>query len=104
MENKLLKNKSNIFWIILVLVSLVFVYNNYQKKNSWTLMVCETKMSNNVECDDLSYEIPGFKSEKECLLEGASKFSKEGFECGKGCKKDGILNICSVICNKAGCN
>ena len=31
-------------------------------------------------------------------------FSKEGFECGKGCKKDGTLNICSIICNKAGCN
>src|SRR5215831_11915213 len=24
---------------------------------------------------------------KECMLEGASKFSREGFECGKNCKK-----------------
>lgn len=98
------KNKSMIFWIAIFGIVIFFAYQNYQKKNSWTLMVCQNKMPNNIECNDLSYEIPGFKSEKECLLEGASKFSKEGFECGKSCKKEGDLNVCSIICNKSGCS
>lgn len=72
--------------------------------SSWTLMVCKTKMENGVECFDNSYEIPGFKSAKECLLEGTSRFSKEGFECGRNCKKDYGLNVCSEVCNKSGCS
>ena len=90
--------------IIIASIILFFGYKYYKNKNSWTLLVCESLMSNGVECYDMSYEIPGFKSEKDCLLEGAEKFSKEGFECGKGCEKKGELNVCSVICNKNGCN
>ncbi|MFC1638169.1 hypothetical protein ACFL2R_01985, partial [Patescibacteria group bacterium] len=72
-------------------------------KNSWTLLVCDSKMSNGVECYDISYEISGFKTQKECLLEGVDRFSKEGFECGKGCRNKNGLNVCSEICNKSGC-
>lgn len=99
-----MKNIIKILLIGLLIFLAVSSYKSYQKKNSWTLLVCKSTMSNGTECNDISYEIPNFKSEKECLLEGADRFSKEGFECGKGCKKDAGLNICSVICNKAGCN
>lgn len=98
-----MKNIIKFLVAIFILSLIIFAFRYYQNKNSWTLLVCASKMANNIECDDISYQIPDFKSEKECLLEGASKFSKEGFECGKGCKKDGELNICSVICNKSGC-
>lgn len=71
--------------------------------DKWTLMVCETKL-NDVECYDTSYEIPGFKSAKDCLLEGAARFAKPGFECGSNCKKSEYgLNVCKDICNAAGC-
>lgn len=70
----------------------------------WTLMVCETRMENGVDCFENSYEIPGFNSAKECLLEGTSRFSREGFECGKDCRKDGSLNICQEVCNARGCS
>lgn len=99
-----MKNIIKILLILSFLFLAVSGYKSYQKKNSWTLLVCKNTMPNGVECNDISYEIPSFKSEKECLLEGADRFSKEGFECGKGCKKNGDLNVCAVICNKAGCN
>jgi len=77
---------------------------NMFKNNDWTFMVCETMMGNGVECYDNSYSIPGFKSQKECMLEGARNFSKEGFECGKGCEESEYgLKVCDVVCNKAGC-
>jgi len=100
MANKFLK----IVGIILVMIFLVWGYKNYKDKNSWTLLVCKNKMANDIECQDISYEIPDFESAKECLLKGASDFSKDGFECGKGCEKRDGFNVCSVICNKAGCN
>lgn len=72
--------------------------------DKWTLMVCETKL-NDSECQDISYEIPNFKSEKECMLEGATRFSKDGFECGSNCKMSEYgLNVCKKICNKSGCS
>lgn len=71
--------------------------------DKWTLMVCETKMGN--ECYDTYVEIPGFKSSMECMLEGATRFRQQGFECGSNCKKDfGTVNVCDVICNANGCN
>ncbi len=88
--------------IILAVVAAYLIYN-YIKPQEWTLMVCDGKL-NASECYDNSYEIPGFKSAKECLLEGADKFAKEGFECGRDCKTSDLgLNICSEICNKSGC-
>lgn len=69
----------------------------------WTLMVCDTKMGNGVECMSNSYVIPGFKSKKDCMLEGAGNFSHEGFECGSDCKEDHGMKICKEICNKSGC-
>jgi len=73
--------------------------------DKWTLMVCKTKL-NDSECYDTSYEIPGFKSARECLLEGASRFQKQGFECGSNCERGGFgsLNVCKEICNSSGCN
>lgn len=72
--------------------------------DKWTLMVCDEKL-NSAECYSNSYEIPGFKSAKDCLLEGANKFSKEGFECGSNCKEsDYSLKVCKEICNKSGCS
>lgn len=98
----------NILFRVLAIIAIIFLaivfYKKYQSNNSWTLLVCKNMMSNGIECNDISYEIPRFKTEKDCLLEGADKFSKEGFECGKGCKKESGLNVCSVICNKLGCN
>lgn len=92
--------------ILIVFVVLVafFGYKYYKSKNLWTLLVCESLMPNSNECYDISYEIPGFRSDKECLLTGTEKFFKEGFECGKGCNKEGELNVCSVVCNKSDCN
>lgn len=66
-------------------------------------MVCSSLMSNEVECQDNSYTIPGFSSSKECLLEGSSRFAREGFECGRNCKMEGSLKVCDEICNKSGC-
>lgn len=72
--------------------------------DKWTLMICETKL-NNFECMDNSYVFEGFKSQKDCMLEGATRFSKEGFECGSNCKmSDYGLRVCKKICNKGGCN
>lgn len=72
--------------------------------DKWTLMVCED-MLNASECRDISYEIPNFKSQKDCMLEGATRFSKEGFECGSNCKMSEYgLNVCKTICNKGGCS
>lgn len=72
--------------------------------DKWTLMVCED-MLNASECRDISYVIPNFKSQKDCMLEGATRFSKEGFECGSNCKMSEYdLNVCKKICNKAGCS
>lgn len=99
-----MKNYKKVIGVSLALIFLFLLHRDYKNKNSWTLLVCKDKLSNNIECNDISYEISNFNSEKECLLEGVSRFSKEGFECGKGCKKEGELNICSVICNSAGCN
>lgn len=84
-------------WKVLVKVADLIV------PDKWTLMVCDEKF-NNVECYSNSYTIPGFKSEKECMLEGATRFSREGFECGSNCKDDGLLKICKKICNKGGCS
>lgn len=68
-------------------------------------MVCESKMENGIDCFDNSYEIPGFKSAKECLLEGATKFDKQGFECGRNCRKEYAgINVCTEVCNKGGCH
>jgi hypothetical protein len=73
-------------------------------REDWTLMVCKEKL-NAAECFSNSYVISGFKDQKECMLEGASKFSREGFECGKNCKKTQTgLQVCKVICNSAGCS
>ena len=67
-------------------------------------MVCDTKL-NESECYDTSYEIPNFKSQKECMLEGATRFQKQGFECGSNCEKTSIgTNVCKKICNKGGCS
>ena len=98
-------NTSKIAILILVVVLIaIFFYLKNQKEGSWTLMVCKTLMDNGVECFDNSYEIPGFASAKECLLEGATKFSKEGFECGRNCRQSEYsVKVCSEICNKAGC-
>lgn len=100
MEDQIAK----IIGVGLIILFIFWGYRSYQDKNSWTLLVCKDKMPNNVECNNISYEIPNFKSDKECLLEGISRFEKEGFECGKGCKKRDGFNVCSIICNKAGCN
>jgi|GEM_PF-7023645 hypothetical protein len=100
MENK----PRGIIGLIIVALFIFLGYRYYKDKKSWTMIVCKNKMANGIECYDDSYEIPNFKSEKDCLLEGARTFSKEGFECGKGCKKKDGLRVCSIICNKAGCN
>lgn len=85
-------------WKVLVKVA------DFVTPDEWTLMVCETKL-NNFECMDNSYEIPNFKSEKECMLEGATRFSKEGFECGSNCRiTEYGLKVCKKICNKGGCS
>jgi hypothetical protein len=72
-------------------------------REDWTLMVCKEKL-NAAECYSTSYVISGFKGQKECMLEGASRFSREGFECGKNCKKRAELQVCKEICNSAGCS
>lgn len=95
--------KSIILIIILIIIG-SYLYNKFQKASMWTLMVCSIKMDNGVECLENSYEIPGFKSQKECMLEGASQFSEEGFECGRNCRKDYGANVCSEVCNKTGCS
>jgi hypothetical protein len=76
---------------------------NYGDGEDWTLMICKEKL-NEAECYENSYVIPGFKTSKECLLEGASKFAKEGCECGKNCRNKNGLKICNEICNSAGCS
>jgi hypothetical protein len=66
-------------------------------------MVFKNKL-NESECYDTSYTLEGFKSQKDCMSEGISKFKKEGFECGLNCKTNNYgLNICDRICNSAGC-
>lgn len=71
--------------------------------DEWTLMVCDDKL-NYAECYNNSYVIPGFKSQKDCMLEGATRFASQGFECGSDCKDDYGVKVCKVICNKSGCS
>ncbi|MDO8664599.1 MAG: hypothetical protein Q7K44_03610 [Candidatus Liptonbacteria bacterium] len=98
-KNWLKENWLKIGVLIGIIWGILFFWNN----ENWTLMICKEKL-NDAECYSTSYVISGFKSSKECLLEGASKFKKEGFECGKNCKEnDGGLKICNEICNSAGC-
>jgi len=95
----------NTIFIILGIMALVLLFNKYQADNSWTLMVCGSKMGNGIDCQDNLYEIPEFKSRKECMLEGATRFSKQGFECGRDCKNEnGIINVCQEVCNAGGCS
>ena len=75
------------------------------EQDNWSLRVCKTKL-NNAECQDNSYVIDGFATKKECMLEGVTRFSKEGFECGNNCEElvPGGVQVCSEICNGAGCS
>lgn len=101
---KFLKTRKIFFALIAILVagSSLFAYSTYIREE-WTLMVCKEKL-NSAECKNSTYEIAGFNSSKECLLTGAERFSKEGFECGKNCRIDEYgLRICKEICNSAGC-
>lgn len=84
-----------IIGIIIIIVLLIWIAPkiiDFLTPDTWTLFVCKSKL-NEAECYENSYEIPGFKTKKDCLLEGASRFSKQGFECGKNCKTDYGLNI-----------
>lgn len=89
--------------VIILIINFLSEITDFLTPDTWTLLVCKNKL-NEAECYDTSYEIPGFKTKKDCLLEGASNFSKEGFECGNNCKKTEYgLNVCKEICNSAGC-
>ncbi|MFC1629629.1 hypothetical protein ACFL11_00145 [Patescibacteria group bacterium] len=73
----------------------------------WTLFACKEK-SNETECYENSYEVPGFRTKRDCLFEGAARFPEQGFECGKNCENgydtvSEIVNICEDVCNLAGC-
>lgn len=97
--------------IIAVLIAIVWflgvkvfgLVNNVFKDKTWTLMVCEERL-NRSECMTNSYIIPGFKTQNECMLEGAKSFNVQGFECGRSCRKSEGLQLCDIICNKSGCN
>jgi hypothetical protein len=90
--------------IIAIFIAGIWLFRTIKGDDQWTLMVCETKMENGMECYDNSYEIPGFRSAKECLLEGTSRFEQQGFECGRNCRIEHGINVCSEVCNKAGCS
>lgn len=104
---------TSVFAIILVLVvGFLIIWGGWKllsktadfiTPDNWTLMVCDEKL-NAAECFTNSYVIPGFKSEKDCMLEGATRFSKQGFECGSNCKEENGIKVCKTICNKSGCN
>ena len=86
---------------VLIIVSIAGWYLGSGEE--WTLLACKEKL-NDAECYSNSYVIPGFKAEKECMLEGVARFSKEGFECGRNCEDKGSgLRVCEKICNSAGC-
>ncbi len=87
---------------ILIFITIIFIIWLLFFKENWTLMVCDG-MINGSQCRDNTYVIPDFKSSKECMIEGASKFKNEGFECGKNCKERDGLKICKEICNSSGC-
>ncbi len=92
-------NLIKVFLGVIIILSIWFFW----EREEWTLMVCKEKFDE-AQCDTNSYVIAGFESSKECLLEGASKFAKEGFECGKNCKENDYgLKVCEEICNSAGC-
>lgn len=82
------------------------IINSLFKDRSWTLMVCGSLMNNRAECEFNRYVIPGFESQKECMLEGAKNFRKEGFECGQGCRTSEYsdIKICDIVCNSSGCS
>lgn len=95
-------NKRSLIKAVGVIAAIALIWF-FWGKEEWTLMVCKTKL-NDAECYDNSYVIPGFASAKECLLEGSSRYSKEGFECGKNCKENDYgMKVCDEICNASGC-
>jgi hypothetical protein len=94
---------NDVSWLVLI-VALALGAWFFWDQEDWTLMVCKEKL-NDAECYSNSYVIPGFTTEKECMLEGASRFSKEGFVCGNNCKVSEYgLRVCKEVCNSSGCS
>ncbi len=89
------------FWF---LKSIYSFYKNNIKPQSWTLIICKTKLDD-AQCLDTGLTIPGYKNSKECLERGYELANKQGFECGKNCESSevGQIQICESICNKHGC-
>jgi hypothetical protein len=75
----------NWYTILILIIAGVAVAWLFSRED-WTLMVCKEKL-NAAECFSHSYVISGFKDQKECMLEGASKFSREGFGAGRTAKR-----------------
>jgi len=93
--------------ILLILIGIIcYVGKGVFTKNTWDLMVCKILMDDGAQCYDNSYVLKGYKTQNECMEKGIELAKKEGFECGKNCKKEDGMNliVCDVICNKNGCH
>lgn len=87
--------------IALIIFSSLCLSGCTQKE--WTLMICKTKHFSG-GCDDISYLLNGYKTQRECMEKGLALKNPEGFECGVNCKPWGSLQSCSEICNETGCS
>jgi len=94
-------NLKNVLLVVALFAAILFVYKSMYPSENWTLMVCKTKLGK--ECQENSYVIPGYKSQKECMSAGILMAKNEGFECGKDCHMEGSLQVCDPICNENGC-
>lgn len=105
-ENESSGSSSSIISLIIIIAVAYFIIKALFFKDSWRLMVCSSLMENGIECRENSYILDGYKSQNECMEKGIAVASRQGFECGKNCKKSEYsdLAVCEEICNKAGCS
>lgn len=93
----------NALAIIVVLLVVYYLFTLFFRTESWDLMICDTRMGNDIECQGNEYVLKGYKTQVECKEKGISLAREKGFECGMNCKEDNGALVCEKICNSAGC-
>ncbi len=102
-EDKEDGGSGSILGIIIFIAICYFIYTIFAPR--WTLMVCDELMSNGLECSTNSYiNENAYRNKQSCIQEGNAFLSmgSSGFECGRGCKHDGIFMVCKEVCNRLG--
>lgn len=92
--------------VLLILLGLAFLYilESWYERNGWSLMTCDGLMPNGFECSQHLSVSSGFRTFQECYETGTTLAADTGFECGRKCRTQGVLQVCEEICNASGCH